>query len=202
MTTERRPGRPPRHPDQPDTRAAILEAARAEFAVKGFEGASLRAVARGAGVDASLVHHYFGTKEGLMIAALELPFDPRELVPQMLADGVDSLPDRLARQFVTIWESEDERRPMLALIKAAVTSEAAADVVRTGWAQMIVEPLAIAMDTPDARLRAELVASQLVGLAMLRYVIAVEPLASADPEDVIARLAVTIRAALLDAPGA
>ena len=196
MTGARRPGRPRRERDLPDTRDAILAAARDEFAAKGFELASMRAVARSAEVDPALVYHYFGSKEGLMLAALALPIDPREVVPRMLADGVEGLPDRIASLFLSVWESEDTRTPLMAMVRSAATSENAADLLRSGWARMIVEPVAAALGSPDARLRAEMVASQLLGLAMTRYVIRIEPLASADPSDVVPRLAGTIRTAL------
>jgi AcrR family transcriptional regulator len=196
MTGARRPGRPRREGDGPDTRDAILAAARDEFAAKGFDAASMRAVARGAEVDPALVYHYFGSKEGLMLAALALPIDPREVVPRMLAEGLEGLPERIAQLFVTIWESEETRTPLLAMVRSATTSENAADLLRSGWARMIIEPVATALGTPDARLRAEMVASQLLGLAMTRYVIRIEPLASAAAADVVPRLATTIRAAL------
>ncbi|MGH3507957.1 MAG: TetR family transcriptional regulator [Nocardioidaceae bacterium] len=196
MTGVRRPGRPRREQDRPDTRDAILAAARDEFAAKGFDAASMRAVARAADVDPALVYHYFGSKEGLMLAALSLPIDPREVVPRMLADGFEGLPERIADLFLSLWESEGTRTPLVAMVRSAATSENAADLLRSGWARMIVEPVAAALSTPDARLRAEMVASQLLGLAMARYVIRIEPLASAAPSDVVPRLAGTIRTAL------
>jgi AcrR family transcriptional regulator len=195
MAGERRPGRPSRLAAS-DTRAAILEAARAEFAGKGFDAASVRSVARAAGVDAALVHHYFGSKDGLMLAALALPIDPREVVPELLAGGFEGLPDRIAGLFLSVWESEETRTPLLGMVKSAVTSDNAADLLRNGWARMIVEPVAAALGTPDARLRAEVVASQLLGMAMARYVIGLEPIASTPAEALRPRLAATIRVAL------
>ena len=89
---------------RPDTRAAILAAAREQFSASGFSGTSVRAVARGAGVDPALVHHYFGTKDQLFAASLELPMDPTLIAPALLADGLDGLGERLVRTFLGIWD--------------------------------------------------------------------------------------------------
>ena len=91
-----------RRPGSPDTRAAILGAARAGFAELGFRATTIRAVASEAGVDAALVHHYFGTKEQVFVAAMELPFEPGELLPQALAGDPEELRERLARMFLGI----------------------------------------------------------------------------------------------------
>jgi AcrR family transcriptional regulator len=191
-----RASRAGRRPGQPDTRAMIVDAARLQFAEKGFDGTSIRAVARAAQVDSALVHHYFESKEDLMLAALALPIDPREFVPDLLSRGLDELPERLAQLFLRVWEDEAQRLPLTAMVKAAITSEGAADVLRTGWARMIVEPLAAAIGTSDGRVRAEMVASQLVGMAIARYILRIEPLASTPVTDIEPRLASTIRQAL------
>src|SRR3982751_4531747 len=97
-----RPGRPP---GNQDTREAILAAARQAFAERGFDKASIRHIATSAGVDPALVHHYFGAKDQLFLAAVEAPADPAKLVPQIAAGGVDGFGERLVRTFLGLWDS-------------------------------------------------------------------------------------------------
>src|SRR3954465_14509079 len=110
--TGRRPG-----PNQ--TRAAILDAARAAFAERGYDGVSVRAVARDAGVDPALVHRFYGAKEALFIAAVELPVSPSALVDALLADGVEHLGERLVRTFLELFDRPAAFAPFLALIRGA-----------------------------------------------------------------------------------
>ena len=109
-----------RRPGGPDTRGAILAAARESFAHKGFAGTTIRAVAASAGVDAALVHHYFGSKDDLFLAALEIPVDPRQVVPMVFAEGVDGAGERLLRVFVSVWEDPEARLPLIALVRASL----------------------------------------------------------------------------------
>ena len=109
-----------RRPGSPDTRAAILEAARGLFASSGLSGTSVRAVAAKAGVDPALVHHYFGTKEDLFMAALALPFDPREVLGPVVALGPDGAADRLLRVFLSIWDDPELQVPMIALARSLI----------------------------------------------------------------------------------
>ena len=104
MTVRRTPGR---RPGGPDTRGEILDAARETFAAKGFEGTSLRAVARAAGVDAALVHHYFDGKESLFVEAMALPIDPRVVAERVLDGPVDGIGDRIIGTFLAVWEAPD-----------------------------------------------------------------------------------------------
>jgi AcrR family transcriptional regulator len=182
-----------RRPGRPDTKAAILDAAKAEFAAKGFDRATLRSIALAAGVDAALVHHYFGSKDDLLLAALEVPFDPREVIPALTAGGIDGLGERIARRFVSIWDTEEMRIPLVALIKSSLSSESAGAQLREGFVRIVMVPIAAAIGTDDALLRAQLVASQLLGLAVSRYVLRLQPLASAPAELVIAQIGVTLQ---------
>jgi AcrR family transcriptional regulator len=182
-----------RRPGRPDTKAVILDAAKAEFAAKGFDRATLRSIALAAGVDAALVHHYFGSKDDLLLAALEVPFDPREVIPELTAAGIDGLGERIARRFVCIWDTEEMRIPLVALVKSSLTSEPAAAQLRDGVVRMVMAPIAAVIDTDDAPLRAQFAASQLIGLAVSRYVLRLQPLASAPPEVVIASIGQTLQ---------
>jgi AcrR family transcriptional regulator len=182
-----------RRPGRPDTKARILQAARAEFAAKGFDRATLRGIALTAGVDAALVHHYFGSKDDLLLAALEVPFDPRRVIPELTEPGLDGLGRRIAAQFVAIWDTEEMRIPLVAVVRSSLTSEAAAAALREGLVRMIMTPIAAVIDDADAPFRAQLVASQLLGLAVTRYVLRLEPLASAPPSMVVDRIGPTLQ---------
>ncbi|MEU0008203.1 TetR family transcriptional regulator [Streptomyces sp. NPDC006314] len=188
-TGARRRGRPPRT-ESADTRDRILTAAREEFSERGYEKTSVRGIAKAAGVDSALVHHYFGTKEQVFEAAIEVAFAPALDASGTLADGPpDGVGERLTRFFFGVWDDPTTRTPLLAILRSAVTNETAAAVFRRLVAGQLLRRIAAQLDLPDAELRAELAAAQLVGTAMMRYVIKLEPLASADLEQVIARVA-------------
>ncbi|ABL80019.1 MULTISPECIES: TetR family transcriptional regulator [unclassified Nocardioides] len=180
-----------RRPGTPDTRAAILAAARELFAAQGYAGTSVRAIGAAAGVDASLVHHYFGTKDDLFVAALELRVDPRVVVPPVFEGGLESAGERLMRLFVSVWDDEEKRLPLLALIRGALDS-GGQQLVRDGFMRMVLEPLAAGLGVADQR-RMPLVASQLLGLVLLRYLLVVEPLASMPADELVALYGPTLQ---------
>ncbi|MEV8126732.1 TetR family transcriptional regulator [Streptomyces sp. NPDC085944] len=189
----RRRGRPPRT-EAGDTRDRILVTAREEFSERGYEKTSVRGIAKAAGVDPALVHHYFGTKEQVFGAAIEVAFAPAMDAPEAIADGpLDGVGERLTRFVFGVWENPATRTPLLAILRSAVNNEAAAAVFRRLIAAQLLRRVAAQLNSPDAQLRVELAVAQLVGCAMLRYVIKVEPLASADPEQLIAHLAPVVQ---------
>lgn len=191
-----------RRPGESGTREAILTAARESFARHGYDGTTMRGIARDAGVDAALVHHYFGTKEELFAAVMTFPIDPHDVVRTVLEPGLDGAGERLVRYLLGVWESPVTRTPLVAVVRAAIRHEAAASVLRGFLGRELVARVAHEIDRPDAELRAVLVGSQLAGLAILRYVIRVEPLASADLETVIAMVAPNVQRYLTgDLPG-
>jgi AcrR family transcriptional regulator len=171
----------------------VLTAARNEFATKGFDRTTMRGIASVAGVDAALVHHYFGSKDDLFLAALEIPFDPRVVIPALAADGVPGLGHRIATTFVTMWDVEENRLPLVAMFRAAMTNEETSTLLRNGLARLVLDTMSEVIDVPDGRMRAQLVASQLLGLALTRYVLALEPLASMPPADVVAVIGPTLQ---------
>ena len=182
-----------RRPGASGTREAILDAARHSFAERGFSDTSVRAVAARAGVDAALVHHYFGTKDGLFAAAMELPFDPAAVAPALLEPGLDGLGERLVRFFLSVWEEPASRARIQGILRSALSQEAAAALLRDFVTRAVLGRVAAAVDAPDAQFRASLAGTQLVGLGLLRYIIRVEPLASVDTETVIAVIAPTLQ---------
>ncbi|MEU1213543.1 TetR family transcriptional regulator [Streptomyces sp. NPDC005791] len=196
----RRRGRPSRTEDTtgPDTRTRILEAARTEFAERGYDKTSVRGIARAAEVDAALVHHYFGTKDEVFAAAVELSFEPALVIPEVLGGPSEDLGERMARYFIGVWENPVSRAPLLAVLRSALTHEAAAKVLRTFVLRRMLERIATQLDVPDPAFRVELAASHLLGIALLRYVVQAEPLASADPEEIIATVAPTLQRYLRD----
>ncbi len=182
-----------RRPGESDTRAAILTAARHAFAERGYDGATVRAIAREARVDPALVHHFFGTKDDLFAAAIQFPVNPAAVLPGLLAPGVDGLGERLLRFFLSVWEGPGGPSPFLALIRGAVSHEESAALLREFITREVLGRVAAAVNQEQPELRATLAGSQFVGLAMVRYVIRLEPLASADPEAVVAAVAPTIQ---------
>ncbi|KWT58890.1 TetR family transcriptional regulator [Streptomyces albus subsp. albus] len=192
----RRRGRPSRTDSVggPGARERILTAARAEFAARGYEKASIRGIAKAADVDPALVHHYYGTKEQVFEAAVEMSFAPALNAPEAVLDGgLDGAGERMTRFVLGVWENPVTREPLLAIVRSALTNDVAAAVFRKLIARQLLRRIAGELAVPDAELRAELAAAQLVGTALMRYVIKLEPLASADPERIIARVAPVVQ---------
>jgi AcrR family transcriptional regulator len=173
----RRPGG--RRPGRPDTRADVLVAARQTFAAVGFTGATVRQIAAAAGVDPALVHHYFGSKRQLFIEAVQAPADPAVALRAVLDGDRDGAGRRLATAFLTVWDGPAGERAV-ALLRSAVTDESSAALVREFLASQVLQPVLEHLGVPrgEQPLRAALLASQLGGLALTRYVLRVQPLAS------------------------
>ena len=184
---------PGRRPGGPDTRGEIVRAARESFADKGFAATSIRAVARQAGVDAALVHHYFDSKDELFIEAMALPLDPRQVAAAILNGSREDLGRRIVTVFLGVWESDDGQQRMKAMLRSVVTSDEVARIMREGMTKMILEPVSQFIEVPDAKLRVALIASHLIGMALTRYVVELEPVASADLDTLVERIAPAIQ---------
>ena len=182
-----------RRPGDARTREQILAAAIASFSASGYESTTIRGVATAAGVDPALVHYFFGSKDRLFAAAMEMPFSPADLVERVLVGGVDGLGERMARGFLEVWGSPDSGPPLVALIRGAASHEESARLLGEFIGREVLAKIARALGVPDAEVRATLCASQLVGLGMLRYVLKVEPIASADPEEIVGWLGPTLQ---------
>ncbi|MBD8079431.1 TetR family transcriptional regulator [Cellulosimicrobium arenosum] len=179
-----------RRPGAGDTRSLILAAARDAFAEHGFEAATLRDIGQRAGVDPAMIHHWFGTKEKLFQAVVNAPVDPQEVLAAGLPDDPERLGEHLVRTLLTVWDSPQGSAALVVVRSSMRSSRGAALLREFVLARVIrtaVAPLGLTED--EALWRGNLVATQLAGLVMVRYVLAVEPLASTAPDDVVAVLA-------------
>lgn len=185
---------PPRPRSAPNTRAAILAAARARFGSDGFERTTLRAVARDAGVDAAMVIRYFGNKAALFAAAAAFDLE----LPDLTGVGPERLAETLLPRFFAVWEDD---ATFLALLRASVTSPGAAAAMREVFAAQVAPALAVVAPDHPAE-RAVLFGSLVLGLAMSRYVLATPALATMDRAELTAWVAPMLRQALTGpAPG-
>lgn len=189
MAGERR--RPGRRPGAADTRGEILAAARKVFAERGFDRATVRGIAREAGVDPALVHHYFDSKEGVFVAAMQLPLSPAEMVPRILAGPREDVGERLVRFLLTTFDDAATAQPVMAMLRTAVTNEQGAVLLREFIGQAILGRVVKELGIPP--LRMETAFAQMFGVVMLRYIVRMEPLASADVEELVDLLAPTMQ---------
>jgi len=191
-----RPRAAGRRPGGSGTRAAILEAACASFADAGYDRATIRGIAAAAGVDPALVLHYFGSKEELFEAALELPVRPADIFARGDAAGRDRLGATVVRAFLEAWEPPETRVRLTAMLRSALTNETAMTMIRDLLVREVFGPITQALGVPDAELRATLVGSQLLGLAVLRFIGRIEPLASASVDELVAAVGPTVQSYL------
>jgi AcrR family transcriptional regulator len=199
----RRPRRG-RRPGASGTRDAIAEAARRCFGEVGYDRAGIRDVAELAGVDPALVMHYYGSKQKLFVSVMALPFEPEDVLPALVRDVAADAGERFARFIVGVHERPEQRMVMVGMVRAAAAEPEIADLVRELVSARIVDAIAAGLDVPDAGARASLVASQVIGLIMARYVIRIDPLARLAPDTLVAALAPVFQHYLTDPlpPGA
>jgi AcrR family transcriptional regulator len=175
-------------PRSEGTRRTILDAARNAFAARGYEQTTIRAVAAEAGIDASMVMRYFGSKAGLFAAAATIDLDP----PDLASASARKRGEVLVRHFVGRWERDPSEDMLVFLLRTAVTNEQVAEQLQTTFNRMVLGPL-VALDYSSAERRAALIGSQLMGLGLCRYILRLQPLASLSTEEVIAGVAPTIQ---------
>lgn len=185
--------KPGRRPGQSGTRDAILAAARAQFASSGFDRTSVRGIAAEAGVDSALVHHYFGTKRELFVAAIELPIDPTATLERIMSADTDDLGRSLLTGVLAVWES-DNGEAVAAAFRSLLTS-GDTGLIRSFLMQIVLRDIAERVDHPagSASERVGLVASQMAGLLLSRHILKVEPLASMSAERIADWVAPTLQ---------
>jgi AcrR family transcriptional regulator len=175
-----------RRPGTPDTRDHILAIARRGFATRGYEATSLRSIAAEAKVDAGLVIHYFGTKDGLFAAATAFPEGISQLLGSLTTLPRPEFTTALVQAYLHFVDSDSSRNAILALVRSAVSNEKAAATLREFLAAKLLPVIASMTGHRDAERRAALVAAQLIGIAMMRHVLRLEPLATATPDELAA----------------
>lgn len=181
-----------RRPGQTETKEQILAAARTQFAAQGYDSTTIRGIAADAGVNPALIHHFFGSKDQVFAASLALPVDPSMIVAAVVDGGPrEQAGERLLRLFLGIWGNPDTRSPFLALLRSVASNEDAARMMREFLHSAIIGRIGPALGVSELRMTA--VGTQLMGVALLRYIVRVEPLASVDAEEVVAMIAPVIQ---------
>lgn len=188
MTVKRRPGR---RPGSADTRGEILAAARKEFAEKGFDKATVRGIARQASVDPALVHHYFESKVSMFVEAMRLPINPDVLLPAILAAPREEIGERLVRMILTLFAEDAARQSALGLIRSVMTNEESVAVFRDFMTNVLLYRVADELGVP--RLRTEVAFAQMFGVIVARHILRLEPVASAEVDELVELLAPTIQ---------
>jgi AcrR family transcriptional regulator len=168
-----------------DTRAAIVDAARKSLAAKGYDKTSMRGIAREAGVDPALVHHYFDGKAALFAETMAVPVNPAEVIGRVLEGDRDRLGWRLVETFLTVWEPPERREALVALARSSMTSEEAARMLREFLGREVFGRVA---------------ASQMIGLVMARYVVRLPGLADASRAELVEHLGPVLQRYLVDEP--
>jgi AcrR family transcriptional regulator len=188
-TTKRRG----RRQGEPVSRDTVLAAAKHRFATEGYEKTTLRAIAQDAHVDPSMVLYLFGSKEALFRESLQLVLDPSVLVA-VIADGADDVGVRIVRTYLRIWEDPETRNSLVSMLQSATSNSDAHEAFRGFVESYVLPAVSGALGGGErARVRAGLVASQLVGLAMLRYVMQVGPLVALSGDDIVRLIAPTVQ---------
>jgi len=180
--TARRRGR---RPGSPNTREAVLAAARSAFAEHGYKKATIRSIARDAGVDPSLVIQFFTSKEDLFRASLEVIIGSPEELSALVAASGETLGHRLATFYFGLWERAETRHALTAMALSAASEPEARNAVRTLMARRLVGPIGAEIGAERAVRRVPLAATQLLGMAFLRYVVPTDPMASMPFDDVV-----------------
>ena len=177
----------------PDARQAVLGAARELFAELGFERTTMRAVAARAGVDPALIYHYFGDKDGLLVAALQPPVD-EATVFDGLADEADRAGEELVRRLISLWEDRPEvREQMAAILRTGLSHDRASRLLRDILSSFILAALGDVLAGDRRELRAALIGSQIGGLMLARYILKVPGAAAASPEDLVQAVGPTVQ---------
>lgn len=198
MTESKAPKRRGRPRGGSDSRERILAAAVDEFGERGYEGATIRSIAARAGVDSALVHHYFGTKADLFAEAVGVPMRPDVDVPGILRGPRDEVGERLVRYVLESFERPEVRRRGVMLIRTAIGSKLTTPMLAGFLSRELISRIARSLEVDDGELRAGLVASQIAGMLIARYVIKLPALTAASVDDLVPRVGATVQRYLFD----
>ena len=193
------PRRAGRRAGETRTREAILDAALRSFAARGYDGTTIRGIAADAGVNPALVHHFYGTKEGLFAATMKLPVLPSDLLSLAFSAARDRFGDDfeahlgevMVGTMLRAWDVPEVRTAFLGLLRTAATTDQGLAMLREFITSTILASLIRAAgpgESAEGRYRAALVGSQVVGLGFTRYLLRLEPIASASTEDLVAAI--------------
>jgi len=190
----------------------VVQAARLAFASRGYAHTTMKSVAAAAGVAPGVVKSLYSNKERLFAAVIRLPFDPAKAVPELIAPGLDGMGERIVRMTLTLMGDEKVRSDLTRLLTSEGTASVSSTAARAAMAAegspvaltqlravseylqaTVLDPVVTAVGVPDARLRASLISSYLVGIAMTRYLLKIEPLASVTDEEVVRMVGPTIQ---------
>ena len=178
-------GRPGRWRSGAESRRRILDTARTLFHEHGYAGTTVRAVASAANVDPAMVFYFFGTKQGLFAATVEMSGQVPPALDAIFTDGLDGLGERLVRTLVENLDRSD-RTPLAMLTRSAPTHDPSEALLREFIDREVTGRLATLLDTPDAPLRAGMVAVQILGLTVARYIVRIEPIATTSADELAA----------------
>jgi len=195
-TPKRRRGRP--RGGESGARERIIAAAVEEFGELGYNGATMRGIAARAGVDAALLHHYFGTKADLFAETVGAPMRPDVDIPALLEGPADDLGERIVRYVLEAWERPETRKRGVLLLRAGIGNRLATPLLSEFLQRELFTRIAARLDTPDAALRASLAASQIAGLLIARHVLQLPALTAASVDELVARVGPTVHRYLSD----
>jgi AcrR family transcriptional regulator len=172
----------------------VLAAARTLFAERGYRGTSVRAIGATAGVTPAMVHHFFGSKQQVFLAAIRMPIDPAAVLAELVTHPRDEFPERFVRRFVGYWSDPATGPALQSLIRSAVAGEETGAAVRAFASTVLLPRASDALDVPAERMAAAL--SIMLGMAIARWIIGIEQLAALAEEQLVARYVPAVRAAL------
>jgi AcrR family transcriptional regulator len=200
MTEHTPSSRPGRWRSGAESKQRILETARTLFRRHGYDGTTVRAVAAEAGVDPAMVFYFFGTKQGLFGAALDMSADLPPAIESIFTGGLDGIGERIVHTLLANMDKSD-RTPLAMLTRSAPTHDQSEALLREFIDREITGRLTALLDTPDAALRAGMVNVQLLGLTVARYIVRIEPIASASTDELVTRFGALVQRCLTGAVG-
>jgi AcrR family transcriptional regulator len=179
-----------------DVTRQVLDAARAAYARRGYLNTTIKGVAATAGVAPDVVRRYYANREALFAAAMRLPMDPATSIAQLLAPGIDGLGERMVRVTLRMLDDPETREQLAEMVRDGAGASKATAALREFFETEMVDRVVSALGVPDARMRVVLATSYLMGIATSRYVLKVEPLASASEDDIVALVGPAVQLAL------